>query len=52
MEAEEEGSERSRLEREFESVFKEICTVKINKLRFIEKATLSENDTLIVDRRT
>ncbi len=52
VEAEKEGPERSRLEREFESVFREICTVKIDKLEFIEKGTLSEKDSLIVDRRT
>jgi phenylacetate-CoA ligase len=52
VEAEKEGSERTRVEREFESVFKEICTVKIDKLEFIEKGTLSEKDSLIVDRRT
>ncbi len=52
VEAEKEGSERTRLEREFESVFKEICAVKIDKLEFIEKGTLSEKDSLIVDRRT
>jgi phenylacetate-CoA ligase len=52
VEAEKEGSERTRVEREFESVFKEICTVKIDKLEFIEKGTLPEKDSLIVDRRT
>ena len=43
--------ERVRLEREFENVFKEICTVKIDKLEFIEKGTLTDKDGLIVDRR-
>ena len=44
--------DQARLEREFENVFKEICTVKIDKLEFIEKGTLTEKDGLIVDRRT
>jgi phenylacetate-CoA ligase len=44
--------DRTRLEGEFENVFKEICTVKIDKLEFIEKGTLTEKDGLIVDRRT
>jgi phenylacetate-coenzyme A ligase PaaK-like adenylate-forming protein len=52
VEAEQEGPDRARLERELESVFREICTVKIDKLEFIEKGTLSEKDSLIVDRRT
>jgi phenylacetate-CoA ligase len=43
---------RARLEREFENVFKEICTVKLDKLEFIEKGTLTDKDGLIVDRRT
>jgi phenylacetate-CoA ligase len=52
VEAEKEGSDRAGLEREFENVFREICTVKIDKLEFIEKGTLSEKDSLIVDRRS
>ena len=52
VEAEQEGPDRARLEREFENVFKEICTVKIDKLEFIEKGTLTEKDGLIVDRRS
>jgi len=44
--------DRARLQSEFENVFKEICTVKIDKLEFIEKGTLSEKDSLIVDRRS
>jgi phenylacetate-CoA ligase len=43
--------ERARLEREFDNVFKEICTVKIDKLELIEKGTLTDKDGLIVDRR-
>ena len=52
VEAEKEGSDRAKLEREFENVFREICTVKIDKLEFIEEGTLSEKDSLIVDRRS
>jgi len=44
--------DQARLEREFENVFKEICTVKMDKLEFIQKGTLSDKDSLIVDRRT
>ena len=44
--------DRARLEREFEDVFKEICTVKIDNLEFIEKGTFTEKDSLILDRRT
>ena len=51
VEAEKEGPDRARLDRGFENVFKEICTVKIDKLEFIEKGTLTEKDGLIVDRR-
>jgi len=51
VEAEQEGPDRARLEREFENVFKEICTVKIDKIEFIDKGTLTEKDGLIVDRR-
>jgi phenylacetate-CoA ligase len=52
VEVEQEGLERNRLEREFENIFKEVCTVKIDKLEFIEKGTLTEKDGLIVDRRS
>jgi phenylacetate-CoA ligase len=44
--------DRARLEREFENVFKEICTVKIDKLELINKGTLTDKDSLILDRRT
>jgi len=44
--------DQARLQSEFEKVFREICTVKIDKLEFIEKGTLTEKDGLIVDRRT
>jgi len=52
IESEKEGPERAKLEREFENVFKEICTVKIDTLEFIDKGTLTEKDGLIVDRRS
>jgi len=52
VETEREGLDRTKLEAEFENVFKEICTVKIDKLEFVEKGTLSEQDKLILDRRT
>jgi phenylacetate-coenzyme A ligase PaaK-like adenylate-forming protein len=44
--------DQGRLQREFENVFKEICTVKVDKFEFIEKGTLTDKDSLIVDRRT
>jgi phenylacetate-CoA ligase len=44
--------DQARLQREFENVFKEICTVKVDKLEFIETGTLTDKDSLIVDRRT
>jgi phenylacetate-CoA ligase len=47
------GSEdQGKLQGEFENVFKEICTVKVDKLEFVGKGTFSEKDSLIVDRRT
>jgi phenylacetate-CoA ligase len=52
VEAEREGIDRAKLEREFENVFKEICTVKIDTLEFIDRGTLTEKDSLIIDRRT
>ncbi len=42
---------RDELRNSFETSFKEICTVKIDKIEFIEPATLSEEDKLIVDQR-
>ena len=52
IETEKKGPERVRLERDIENVFKEICTVKIDKLEFIDGGTLTEKDSLIVDRRS
>jgi phenylacetate-CoA ligase len=47
-----EAEEQAKLQAEFESIFKEVCTVKIDKLEFIEKGAITEKDSLIVDRRT
>jgi phenylacetate-CoA ligase len=52
VEAPEGGLDREKIQREFENVFKEICTVKIDKLEFIEKGILTEKEHLIVDRRS
>jgi phenylacetate-CoA ligase len=43
---------RAGLERDFENVFKEICTVKVDRVELIEKGTLGEKESLIVDRRS
>jgi phenylacetate-CoA ligase len=48
----EEGQDRAKIKTEFENIFKEICTVKVDGLEFIDKGTLSEKDSLIIDRRT
>lgn len=52
VEVEPEGPLRQRIEREFENAFKEICTVKIDKLELIEKGGLGEKEPLLLDRRT
>lgn len=52
VEAPEMGPDREKIEREFGNVFKEICTIKIDQLEFIEKGSLGEKESLIVDRRT
>ena len=44
--------ERARLESTFEDAFREICTVRIDKLEFLEKGTLSEKEGVILDRRS
>jgi phenylacetate-CoA ligase len=44
--------DQARLQAQFENIFKEICTVKVDRLEFIEKGTLTDKDGLIVDRRT
>ena len=52
VEAGEEGLNQANLQRNIEDVFKKICTVKIDKLEFLEKGTLTDKDHLMVDRRT
>jgi phenylacetate-CoA ligase len=52
VKVEAEPENQAKLQSEFENVFKEICTVKVDKLEFVGKGTLSEKDSLIVDRRT
>jgi hypothetical protein len=42
---------RTEFPRQFEEVVKEICAVKIDKLEFMKKGTLSDGESLIVDRR-
>jgi len=44
--------DQGKLQSEFENIFKEICTVKVDKLEFVGKGTFSEKESLIVDRRT
>ena len=45
------GRDRATFQREFEDFVKEVCTVKIDRLELLEGGTLSDNDSLIVDRR-
>lgn len=52
VEVEPEGSLRQRIEKELETVFKEVCTVKIDKLELVEKGSFGEKEPLLVDRRT
>jgi phenylacetate-CoA ligase len=52
VESWQEGLDQAKLKSEFENVFKEICMVKIDQLEFIKKGTLSDQDRLIVDRRS
>jgi len=47
-----EGLDQEKFQREFENAFREICTVKIDRVELLDKGTLSEKDSLIVDRRT
>ena len=46
------SEEQAKLQREFENAFKEICTVKIDKLEFVAEGSLTEKDGLILDRRS
>lgn len=43
---------RDRIRGSFETFFREICTVKIDRIEFVEPAILSEDDTLVVDQRS
>ncbi|MDO9528325.1 MAG: AMP-binding protein [Syntrophales bacterium] len=52
LEAKGEVADRDELQNSFENFFKEICTVKIDKIELIKPATLSEGDKLIVDQRS
>jgi phenylacetate-CoA ligase len=45
------GPDRATFQQEFENFVKEVCTVKIDRLEFLEEGTLSDKDILIVDRR-
>ncbi len=51
VEAESPEPDHATFRQEFEDVVKEVCTVKIDGLEFLEKGTLSDKDALIVDRR-
>jgi phenylacetate-CoA ligase len=44
-------SDRAKFQREFENAVKEICTVKIDKLEIVRAGTISDNESLIVDKR-
>jgi phenylacetate-CoA ligase len=46
------AADRDELQNSFETFFREICTVKIDRIEFVEPVTLSEEDNLIVDQRT
>ena len=48
----EERQDQEKIKAEFENIFREICAVKVDRLELIEKGTLSEKDSLIIDRRT
>jgi len=52
LETGEDAADRDELRSSFETFFREICTVKIDKIEFVEPATLSEEDKLIVDQRS
>jgi len=48
----EERQDQEKIKAEFENIFREICAVRVDRLELIEKGTLSEKDSLIIDRRT
>ena len=51
LEAKEEVADRDGLQNSFENAFKEICTVKIDKMEFGQPGSLIEKDELILDQR-
>ncbi len=51
VEVAEESLDRALFQREFEASVREICTVKIDRLEMVEKDTLPQEGSLIVDRR-
>jgi len=52
LEAKEEVASQNKLQKGFEDFFKEICTVKIDKIEFVQEGALAEEDKLIVDQRS
>jgi phenylacetate-CoA ligase len=52
VEAEHQGAEGATFQKEFENFVKEVCTVKVDRVEFLRKGTLSDKDSLIVDKRT
>jgi len=40
------------LQKRFESFFREICTVKVDKVEFVKPGTVIERDKLIIDKRS
>jgi len=51
LEAKEEVADRDGLQNSFENAFKEICTVKIDKMELGQPGSLIEKDELILDQR-
>jgi phenylacetate-CoA ligase len=45
------GVDRTKFQGEFEDFFREVCTVKIDRVELVEKGKLSDKDSLIVDER-
>ncbi len=43
--------EHEAITKRFESLFHDICTVRIDTIEFVDRGTLSKDDKLIVDRR-
>lgn len=51
LEPKETGGKTERLEVDFRSFFKDVCTVSIDRLEILPPGTLTEGDKLIVDER-